>query len=76
MTRGRGVRTVQVMDTQATTEAVIQEARDWLTDCDLYVPNSTGNVIATVDRAYDGGWRQFLLNTFALTEQGSTERTE
>ncbi len=62
--------------TQPTTSiAVMQEARAWLTDCDIHVPNTVGGLVATVDRAYDGGWRQFLLDTFALTEQGSTEGT-
>ncbi len=62
--------------TQPTTSiAVMQEARSWLIDCNIHVPNTLGGLVATIDRAYDGGWRQFLLDTYDLTEQGSTERT-
>lgn len=39
---------------------LIREARGWLADCGLRVPDQDIPVVLKVDREYEGGWPEFV----------------
>jgi len=43
-----------------TLDTLLTEARGWLADCGLRVPEDDVHLALKVDREYDGGWEGFV----------------